>query len=422
MAMWILIIKNNSGFTQIIEDMGIEIANASQITFSDQFTYPEMAESDDLRNLVNNGDLVVNDGVSDLSAPVGVEYLTLYNITKAKDDFYTKTDLQTGGSSSIHWNNITNTPSFGADTWVSGVLARALIIQSAQPTGVAGDFFIDSDDNHLYKHNGISWVDQGIPVEGNRIINLDSTAEVIYTYTSGVWTAGADPVNNTGVLINDDGDGKQAQYVYNSSTLSWVKIADVDFGEPNTLDGAYDEGGPGAGRTINSDSGAVKLDTGVSTNAPIELTEKASLPTTGLGAGQLAVKNGILFIYDSARSKWLSVERMYLIFGRKGKTSNQYLDFGGGKLPSNNSGLRIPRDATIVAMSAQLDANGTSNFRIRKNDNSTNIETLLVNAALGAHSTTLNTDINAADFLQCYSDNASKVSDPMIIVEIAYRA
>ncbi|MCK5603412.1 hypothetical protein KAR91_16120, partial [Candidatus Pacearchaeota archaeon] len=162
--------------------------------------------------------------------------------------------------------------------------------------------------------------------------------------------------------------------------------------------------------------------TGAATNAPLELTEKVSLPTTGLGAGQLAIKGGILFVYDSVRSKWLSVERMYLVFGRKGNTSNQYLDFGAGTLPSNNSGLRIPRDACIVAMSAQLDVSGTVNFRIRKNDNSADIETLLVNGALGAHSTVLNTNITAGDFLQAYSDNASAVEDPVIIVEIAYRA
>jgi len=117
----------------------------------------------------------------------------------------------------------------------------------------------------------------------------------------------------------------------------------------------------------------------------------------------------------------LSVQRIYLTFGRKGNTSNQFLSFGGGKMPSNNSGFRIPRNATVVSMSGQLDSSGTSDMRLRSNDNAANIATLAIAAALGAQDNTLNVDISAGDFMQMYSDNATGVEDPMIIVEIAYR-
>ena len=423
MAMWTLIVKNNGGSPITIEDLGITVPATSQITFSDQFEYEEIASSDDLRDEVNSGNLVVNDGSSDLSSANGVLYLTLYNAKETAEDFYTQTSLQTSGQSSVHWDNITNAPAFGSVTWLDPVLARATTISASAPGGAStGDFYIDSDDWHLYKYNGATWDDQGAPSAGERAIVLDSTADMIYEWSGSSWDAQADNENGDAVMVNDDGDGKQAQYVYNESTLSWIKIADVDYGEPNDLDGAYDQGGAGAGRTINADSGAVKIDVGAATNAPIEITEKASLPTTGLAAGQLAVKGGLLFVYDSTRSKWLSVERMYLVFGRKGQTSNQYLPFGGGNLPSNNSGLRIPRDACVVAMSGQLDASGTANMRLRSNDSASNIATLAISAAVGAHDTTLNVNITAGDFLQMYSDNASAVEDPMVIVEIAYRA
>ncbi|MCK5614940.1 hypothetical protein KAR91_74445, partial [Candidatus Pacearchaeota archaeon] len=243
MAMWTLILKNPVGGTGnvTIEDLGITIDDDTQITVSDQFTYPELAGSDDLRTAVNNGDLVVNDGSSDLSTSRGVEYLTLYGEDQAKVDFYTKTQTQTSGQSSVHWDNITNVPSFGAASWIDPVEARILSIQSAQPSGVDGDFFIDSDDDHLWKYITDTWVDQGAPTSGDRVINLDSTAEAVYEYSGSSWDLYTTPTDSMGVLVNDDGDGKQAQYVYDIDVLTWIKIADVDFGEPNTLDGAYDE-------------------------------------------------------------------------------------------------------------------------------------------------------------------------------------
>jgi len=422
MAMWTLILKNSSGSDRTITDLGITITNGSQVTMSDLYTYDELAGSDDLRDHVNTGNLVVNDGTSDLSSANGVEYLILHNRYESKDIFYTKTNLQTSGQSSVHWDNIVSAPSFGSATWLEPAIAR-VVTQSATPPGGAstGDFYIDTDDDHLYKYNGATWDDQGAPSSGDRVIVLDSTAQMVFEFSGSTWDAQADNNDLDAILIDDDGDGKQAQYVYNTSTLSWIKIADVDYGEQRNLDESYDDSGSGAGRVINTDAGAVKLDTGVATNSPLELTEKAALPSSGLAAGQLAVKGGILFVYDSTRSKWLSVQRQYIVFGRKGNTSNQYLNFAAGSLPSNNSGYRIPRDACIISMTAQLDASGTADFRLRRNDSATNISTISVAASLGATDATINVDISANDFLQMYSDNASSVNDPMIIVEIAYR-
>ena len=419
-SMWTLIIKNAGG-AQLVEDLGISIPAASQLTMSDQFEYEEIASSDDLRTLVNNSTLVVNDGTSDLNAADGVLYLTLYNAKETADIFYPKTDLQSSGQASVHWDNITNAPAFGSTSWLDPVEARILEISSAAPTGAEGDFYIDSDDDHLYKYITGAWVDQGAPASGLRIINLDSTSEVIYEWSGSSWDAGTDPVDSQAVLVDDDGDGKQAQYIYEDTTLSWIKMADIDYGEPNDLDGAYDQGGAGVGRAVTVDTGAVKFDATSSTYAPLELTEQSALPTSGLAAGQVAVKDGILCCYDGTRSKWLSVQRIYLTFGRKGNTANQFLSFGGGSLPSNNSGFRIPRNATIVSMSGQLDSSGTSDMRLRSNDNAANIATLSISAALGAQDNTINVDVSAGDFMQMYSDNATGVEDPMIIVEIAYR-
>ena len=304
MEMWQIIIKNNDAVDYLVEDLGISVVASGSVNFHEQFTYDEIAGSDDLRTAVSVSNLVVNNGIADLSTISGTSYLTIENIYHLEDNYYDKLELQTPGQSEVHWDNITDTPSF--------------------------------TDN-------------------------------------------------------------------------------------NTLDEAYDEGGPGAGRTIVVDVGAVQLDATTSGYAPIELTEQLILPTLGLAGGQLSVKGGILYTYDFARSSWLSVQRMFLIFGKKGRTKNQFLAFGTGMLYSNNSGYRLSRSATIVSITGQLDASGACDIRIRRNGVATNIATLNISSAIGNSDTTLNVDLNANDYLQSYLESVSNVQDPVVVVEVAWK-
>ena len=69
--------------------------------------------------------------------------------------------------------------------------------------------------------------------------------------------------NTTYTWPVDDGAASQLLTTDGSGALSWTSAA-----SGNTLDGAYDQGGAGAGRTITVDSGAVRLNgSGLSTNA-----------------------------------------------------------------------------------------------------------------------------------------------------------
>lgn len=79
------------------------------------------------------------------------------------------------------------------------------------------------------------------------------------------------------------------------------------------------------------------------------------------------------------------------------------------------------RDATIVGISAQLDSSGTCDISIRKNDVATDILTLSLSAVLGAQNGAANVDLSAGDFLQCYLDSTTRVDDPVVLVEIAWR-
>ncbi len=128
-----------------------------------------------------------------------------------------------------------------------------------------------------------------------------------------------------------------------------------------------------------------------------------------------------MYIYDSTRSAWLSIQRLNCSFGRLGATKDQYINFGGGMMPSNNSGMRMIRDATLTGISVQLDSSGTCNVYIRKNDSATNIATLAVSAATGAKNAALDVDVSADDFLQCYVEATTAINDPMVILEYSYR-
>lgn len=308
MAMYTVIIKNDSGFAKTIEDLGITIANAAQVTLSDGYTYSDISDSDDLRALVLAADLVVNDGIGDLSAADGVKYLTFIHDKFLEDNYWDKTQL---------------------------------------------------------------------------------------VATSGV------------------GDRVDYSQIQNTPTI----------GSPNTLDGAYDEGGAGAGRVITADSGPVKIDASATSAAPLEIVPTVSLPTTGLAAGQFAVKSGIPFIYDSGRSKFVSIERKFVTFGRAGKTKDQYLNFGVGELPSNNSGIRMIRAGVITGMSANIDVTGNCVMVVRKNSEATNIASIVVaTPTLGNQNASLNINLDQGDYIQGYLEAPAKVDDPVAVVEIAWRS
>jgi hypothetical protein len=469
--MWDTILKNVSGSPYVIDGLGLELATGGQLTASEQFTYEEMASSDGLRQAVLDGDIVVNDGTADLSAADGNKYLTFVHQNELEGNYYSKTELQTPGSSIVNWDNVTNKPTYGVDQWSEPVNYRVTGMVSAAPAGPAtDDVYLDTDDDHFYKWNGTAWQDLGAAADGDRVIDLSDADESEFLFDGSTWTDGGVPTSGVGVSVTDDGDGKTSIYVYNQPTTSWIKISDVDFvdhhndggskhdadqidvegtytnlGAPgdaetifnnldtvvgdlksgtynNTLDEAYDQDGAGAGRSITVDSGPVVLDASAGTDAPLQLTPTAIAPTTNLADGQVTVGNdGRLYVYDASRSKWLSAQRHTLVFGRRGNSLSQYLAYSAGNLASNNSGIRLAKNATITMMASQLDASGSCDMHVRRNDALANIATININATTGNSSDALNVDVNVNDYLQCAISATTAVQDPIVIIEYAYR-
>lgn len=162
--------------------------------------------------------------------------------------YYTETELSTSNPATvnIHWDNITNAPQFGALHWRPPV--QALVVEAGNTSdmntyvgAIEGDYFWNQQDDHLYRYESGVWVDQGAPIDGDRLIYRDgvSSNDYIYEFESGSWGSGIVPEDSWAVIVNDD-HGGPAQYVYDSDTTSppnWIKLADIDWGDHNSLAG-----------------------------------------------------------------------------------------------------------------------------------------------------------------------------------------
>jgi len=132
--------------------------------------------------------------------------------------------------------------------------------------------------------------------------------------------------------------------------------------------------------------------------------------------------NGILYCYNSNRSKWISTEKQYITFGKKGLTNNQYLHYFCSGITSNRTGIRMIRDCTILSISAEFNNIGTGTFYIRKNRTNSNIYEFDVINDYGSIKTDIDIDLDENDTLHCYFRSAfNLIHDPIITIEIAWR-
>lgn len=76
MAMPVVIAKNQTGSDIDLERLGLRVpASPGQITLTEFASYTECTEDDTLEAAVSSGDIVINDGTSDLSVAEGLVYL-----------------------------------------------------------------------------------------------------------------------------------------------------------------------------------------------------------------------------------------------------------------------------------------------------------------------------------------------------------
>lgn len=133
--------------------------------------------------------------------------------------------------------------------------------------------------------------------------------------------------------------------------------------------------------------------------------------------------NGIVQFYDTLRNKMLSVTRENLTFGIKHKSivGKRWMQIVGN-IPTNILGYRLPRDATITALTVQTQNSSNCDFVIKKNNLPTAIQTTTMVNMDSRTIDDLNIDLDSGDFLQIeLSVFANSVDYPVIFLEIAWR-
>jgi hypothetical protein len=268
-------LKNTSGARVDVKDLGIVLAHNTSLVIDSNgipgWLTPELAGKLNTPSELILSTTDVGDNSGDMTPALAIKALTLISradtdnptsvtftqvaiadpntdITAAEAEeltngsdtalhihdgrYYTKTQLQTGGTSQVNWANITNAPTFGAPQWQMPAKARATISTSAPASPVSGQFYLNSTSNHLFKFVGSAWVDQGAPSAGLRFIDI--ATDKIYQWSGTAWVT-TDPEAEWSIMVQDDGDGKASQYIFDG--VDWIKIADVDWALHNGIGG-----------------------------------------------------------------------------------------------------------------------------------------------------------------------------------------
>jgi hypothetical protein len=72
-----IILKNVSGVDLPLDDFGITLIVGEERTLSDTFDFADIVESDELKQYISDGDIVINNGTSDLSIADSLAAVTL---------------------------------------------------------------------------------------------------------------------------------------------------------------------------------------------------------------------------------------------------------------------------------------------------------------------------------------------------------
>ena len=168
----------------------------------------------------------------------------------------------------------------------------------------------------------------------------------------------------------------------------------------DTLDEAYDGlPGSGSGRTINVDSGPVVLNAS-NGSASLQVNPITYVPTLNLQDGQICLNNGIMYVYDALRLKWLSMSRETVSFGSK-RADGCFLS-QTNNITSSQAGWVAMRSGTIVGITAQAAAGySRKQFDILNAGISTPLFSFQLNNFVYINSN-IDISFNAGDVLKIY--------------------
>lgn len=409
-----LVIKNVNISTPLeVDDLGLYLDATEDLDLLLNFRDEDLIESIDLETAINGDGQVTLNGTISMTYQNVIDYLTKishydvvdYAYITSEDSitditsneleelsdgsettihihdgrYYTESELNTSGQSSIHWDNIINAPDFGALQWRNSVLSmidgKGLTTAMNAFSATEGDSWWNTSNDHLYKYQSSVWVDQGAPSEDDRIIFRDGAGsdDKIYTYELSSWDSGIIPENNWALMVDDDGDLKPAQYVYDSSgSPNWIKIADVDWYQANFIEVVP----AGNLSSANVQDALEELQTDIN-------VINAIFPTIDI---DYTYNNGSTIIVDSTNVVWnMSDGRDFIIASDSGSTEifttaasgsgdivtiNGNLDVNGGSITldgASNSNFSVTSAnltiSTLTSGSIELNSIDTLSFK-----------------------------------------------------------
>lgn len=195
-------------------------------------------------------------------------------------------------------------------------------------------------------------------------------------------------------------------------------IGQKGVGSAGSLDEAYDGSfGDGSGRVINVDFGPVEFNAS-NDQAPIQINPINYTPSTGV-AGQMFLRNGIMFVYDDVRTKWLSLNRNTIIFGSK-IADGRFLNLNN--FSSNMAGWPALRDGTVVGITVQASSgNLTKDFSILKNNSTISLFDFSLSSLYYANGN-LDIDFQENDLIKILASSTNAAVYNIIVnLEIAWR-
>jgi hypothetical protein len=164
----------------------------------------------------------------------------------------------------------------------------------------------------------------------------------------------------------------------------------------------------------------VKIDSSSGTNAPLELTNRTTTPTTNVTAGSLVVVNNVLYIYDGSRSAWLSPSKS-ITFGKTGGSKGSQL-YAVGDVIATNSGVNLPSKSTITAFAFHTTTTGNTTMRGSIYVNNVSKYTFTVDTNGNAVSTSLNIPCNQNDTIAVImASGSTDLQNPTINIEYCWR-
>lgn len=166
-----IIAKNNKVSAILLEDLGIEIPGSGQENLTTYFTKVDISEGKDLKSKVSSGDIIINDGINDLSISDGLAHINFK--TEYEDPTIDATSM-IPHSISDHLDVI-GTPSSSDHIlkWDTTLGSWAVSIPTTYDSNDTPDttssIWIQPEQNELYYYNTIvgDWI---------------SSSKITYTY------------------------------------------------------------------------------------------------------------------------------------------------------------------------------------------------------------------------------------------------